>query len=84
MTVALAVLAGLLLVALILERRRHDARDERREQAWADERRELNNRIARPEYVAPRTSPVPQPDPPDARAYASIGSLSAVRGDDGD
>jgi hypothetical protein len=84
MLVVTAVLAGLLLVTLILERRRHDARDERREQAWADERRELNNRIARPEYVSPRASPVPQPDPPDARAYASIGSLKAVRGDDGD
>lgn len=85
MTIALAALAVLLLLALILERRRHDTDLAAREEAWRDERRELCNRIQRPDLIPrkPRT-PLPQPELPDAAAYASVGTLNAAPQDGGD
>lgn len=82
MTVALAITCALLAAALVFERWRHDRHDERREEAWREERAELCNRIQRPDMIPRRGAPIPQPEPPDSKSYQAIGSLTAVRDED--
>jgi hypothetical protein len=87
MIVAVLTLAAMLVglaAALILERRRHDTDLTKREEAWAAERAELLNRIQRPEWMPPRTTPRTVQKPPDHAAYAQIGSLTATARENGD
>lgn len=84
--VILGLVCGLLICALVLQRRDHDRLVVDLGERAAVERSELATRIQHPEFpIFPRGRPVEQPEPPkDAEALAQVGVVLPFRDDDGD
>jgi hypothetical protein len=79
-TISLAALAIGLLVVLFLRERDHTAALDAKDERHRDEVRELTTRIQHPQLI-PRPRPAAQQSgpPPDHKAYAAIGTLTAVK-----
>lgn len=83
--IPLAVLSGLLLVALLWQQREHRLERADTEQRHQAERERLADRIQRPDLLPlrDRTAPPPEPaDPSDAKAFAQVGTVTPWRDDD--
>jgi hypothetical protein len=78
--VALALLVGALLAVLVIRERDHDTALDAKDERHRDEVRELTTRIQHPQLI-PRPRPAAQQSgpPPDHKAYAAIGTLTAVK-----
>jgi hypothetical protein len=83
--ISLAFLCVALLVLVYLRERDHGRERAEADQRHRDERRELANRIQRPDLLpaGPRREPRERREPKDARALAQIGTVQPYRDDDG-